>query len=82
MKKQKKQKMEDKNEKRGRDEIMALPFTFSMIGIVCYFFPSTELNSSKKLVTNTYTVPPSQMKEEVNKQGTNLNFLVKYMNVI
>lgn len=54
----------------------------SIIRIVWYFLPSTELNSRKKLVTNTYRVPPSQMKEKVNKQGTNLNFLMKYMNII
>lgn len=71
--------LRDKNGIGGGGEIMA-SFFFSLSMIL--FFLSTELNSRKMLATNTNQVSLSQMKETGNKPGTNLNFVMKHMNVI
>lgn len=55
---------------------------FSLLMIL--FFSSALSSTPGKcwLVTNTYQVPLSQIKETGNKPGTNLNFVMKHLNVI
>lgn len=75
--------LRDRNGIRVGGEIMT-SFFFSL-SMKLFFSLSTELNSRKMLVTlvpGTYQVPLSQMKESGNKPGTNLNFVMKHMNVI
>lgn len=85
LKEQKEQILEGKvgmERRQGRDYSFTFPLSLSMICVGCYFLPSTELNSREKLVSNTYWLPLSQMKETDNQQETNLNFVMKHMDII
>lgn len=71
LKEQKKQKLEDKIRRQGWDYGFTPPFSLSMIRIVCYFLPSTELNSRKKLVTNTYGfLPVKWRRKSISREQT------------